>query len=77
MILPKVTTDEVTFTCVSCNKEIPVKVNGADYIYWRYNRQDLVQNIFPHLTPDERELLISGMCGKCYDELFQDDEEDL
>jgi hypothetical protein len=44
-----------------------------------YNREDMVswlsgsgyiQDIMDYLTPAERELLISGTCGKCFDTLF-------
>jgi hypothetical protein len=35
------------------------------------------QDAFPHLTADERELLISGTCGSCFNAMFpEDDEED-
>ena len=76
MSLPRVNAQSVTFTCIRCEEEKTVNIDGADYIYWRYNRQDLIQNVFPHLTADERELMISGICGKCYDELFKDDEDE-
>lgn len=29
-----------------------------------------IQNILPMLTADERELLISGICGPCFDKCF-------
>jgi hypothetical protein len=31
-----------------------------------------VQNIFPELSADLRELLISGTCGWCFDKMFKD-----
>lgn len=30
----------------------------------------LMQNAFPYLSADERELLISNTCGECYDSMF-------
>ena len=30
----------------------------------------LMQNAFPFLTSDERELLISGTCSKCWNNMF-------
>lgn len=38
----------------------------------------LIQHAFPFLSSNERELLISGTCSKCWDEMFaqQDDEEE-
>lgn len=36
----------------------------------RWQSGELIQNCFPHLSADQRELLISGTCGKCFDKLF-------
>lgn len=33
-----------------------------------------IQDLFPELTANERELLVSGICGKCYDSIMEDDE---
>jgi hypothetical protein len=30
-----------------------------------------VQECFPYLSADERELMISGMCGSCFDNLMK------
>lgn len=38
--------------------------------------KELIQDIFPELSPDKRELFISGLCGKCFDELFSNMEEE-
>ena len=32
--------------------------------------RDLIQKIFPELSCSDRELLRSGICGKCWDKLF-------
>lgn len=32
-----------------------------------------IYDIFPEKTPDERELLITGLCGECWDKLFGDE----
>lgn len=29
-----------------------------------------ILDILPNLTPDERELFISGICGTCFDKIF-------
>ena len=34
-----------------------------------------IQRAYKSLTADERELLISGTCGPCFDSLFEKDEE--
>lgn len=41
-----------------------------------YKAGELIQRALPTLTADEREILISGFCGPCYDKLFDDDGAD-
>ena len=36
-----------------------------------------VQDNFPELSSDERELLITGIPGSTWDEMFKDENEDL
>lgn len=59
--------------CHRCKKEFKISVNYSDYLKF-LNREDSIQNCFPYLSPDYRELLLSETCGECYDELFKDIE---
>ena len=34
----------------------------------------LVQNAFPHLSPDEREFIITGITKEEWDDIFRDEE---
>lgn len=63
--------------CNICNAEYYIRVKKKDYELYK-NSDMHIQDIFPYLTPDERELIISHVCGECFDELFNDieDEED-
>ncbi len=45
-----------------------VVVTASAYMKWK--RGDLVQNAFPGLKPDERELLMTGATGAEWDEMF-------
>lgn len=36
----------------------------------------LIQRAMPNLSADQRELLISHTCGKCWDRMFKVDDED-
>lgn len=69
----------VTITCKSCKKEQNILVaDEAAYARWKESRTkgeagNYIQNAFPELTPDEREILISGICGTCFDNLFGPD----
>lgn len=62
--------------CKVCKKRILLKLKNKDYEeYNSPNCQRPIQKIFPYLSPAERELLISGICGDCFDKIFQEPEE--
>ena len=68
----------VTAKCGLCGKEVPLKLTVESVEeYYSPNRR-CVQDIFPYLTAEERELLISHTCGECWDKMFsfEDDDED-
>lgn len=45
-----------------------IEVNEEDY--WNWQDGELVQDAFPYLTSEEREMLISGICPLCWEETF-------
>ena len=79
----KINYEEVTIvtTCPFCGHANEVAVNEADY--WDWQDGALIQDAFPYLSADEREMLISGICPACWEKdirgtLWEDeDEEDL
>ena len=42
----------------------------------QYDAGALVQDAFPYLSADEREMLISGICPTCWNDTFFDEEEE-
>ena len=68
-------------TCVCCGNIVPIQVEETDWEL--FNNSPLrphVQDCFPYLTPDEREMFLSGICKACWDDMFAQDEitsEDL
>lgn len=56
--------------CNSCKKSFTINVNRDKYYNWLLGTP--IQVAIPSLTSSERELLISGTCGNCYDELNTD-----
>lgn len=38
----------------------------------RWHNGELLQNVAPNVSPDEREFMISGMTGEEYDEMFKE-----
>lgn len=60
-------------TCRACGRTYTLEVKIEDWQEWNEpTRERKVQEIFPYLEPAERELLISGICGKCFDRMFAD-----
>ena len=63
----------VITACPFCGHANEVEVNEMDYLDWQDG--ELAQVAFPYLSADEREMLISGICPTCWDEMFGSDEE--
>lgn len=61
-------------TCIVCSKVYELPVYEEDYKKYM-DRKCNCQDAFPYLTPGQRELLISGMCDSCFDNLFAEEEE--
>jgi hypothetical protein len=63
--------------CVFCKNiwEVTIKAEDIDKFF---DGNELVQNAFPYLSADEREMLISGICPDCWNGMFgqEEDEED-
>ena len=66
---------KVVKQCILCgsNVEIVVTKEQAKELISPYRRN--IQDILPNHTPAEREMFISGVCGKCCDEMYGDDTE--
>lgn len=57
----------VVTRCPFCGRGNEVEVNESDY--WDWDDGELVQDAFPYLSADEREMLISGICPTCWNEM--------
>lgn len=71
----KINHKEVTILtkCPICGGLNEIAVNEDDY--WDWQDGALVQETFTYLNADEREMLISGICGKCWKKMFDGEEE--
>lgn len=58
----------ITGVCPFCGKEWSIAVSALDVAAWQEGA--LVQNAFPYLSAEERELLISGICADCQKKVF-------
>ena len=54
--------------CDRCDEQFILRVNLDDVERWENG--ELIQNALPYLSADERELMISGRCGECFDKMF-------
>jgi hypothetical protein len=52
-------------------KEVDVNFEG----FQAWQSGEFIQDALPELSTDERELLISGICPKCWDVMFPSDED--
>lgn len=64
----------VTRPCPFCGRSYEVEVNYMDYLDWQDG--ELVQDAFPYLSANEREMLISDICPTCWDKMFGVEDED-
>mgnify|MGYP003145533521 CR=1 FL=1 len=70
----------VSAECRHCKTTDSLRVEDGPYNRW-LNREGLVQDVFPDLTPDQRELLIGHrggwfVCHRCWDIVFANDDEE-
>jgi len=60
---------ELTITCWMCGeKQDTINMTHGQLLQWRNGVK--IQHIFPEMTTDTRELIVSGTCGTCFDKLF-------
>lgn len=62
--------------CMFCGVTHTVLVSVEDYTAWKLGK--FIQDAFPYLTTDQRELLQTGSHAKCWEQAFppEDDTED-
>ena len=70
----KVKDDEIQFICPMCNKAQILKVDPEDLE--KYLSGALVQDAFPNLSPEDRELFVTGICPDCWNKMFGGEDND-
>lgn len=58
----------VNIDCRVCGITHNLMIKSADIV--KYHNGVLVQDAFPYLSANERELIISQTCGSCFDKMF-------
>ncbi len=63
----------ISVQCKCCGKNQDLDVDPISYTKWQKGM--LIQNAFPDMSADDRELLISGTCTICWEEMFPEEDE--
>lgn len=58
----------MTPRCMACGEASIVELTDSEQV--ALDSGALIQNALPHRTADERELLITGTHGECWDKMF-------
>lgn len=61
--------------CPECGQFHEVEVFENDFNDYKSGKKH-PQEAFPYLSADERELLITGICGECWEKLFPREEDE-
>lgn len=64
----------VETTCPICHEAHTIMVYSDDFYAWKHGKN--AQDAFGYLSAEEREMLISGICPSCWDNLFADEDEE-
>ena len=67
-------TVEIRRVCPFCGKVNRIIVNAELYGMWQSGMP--IQRVFPTASATEREILISGICENCQDDIFEEVEDD-
>jgi hypothetical protein len=59
--------------CVECHRTILILCTADEWDAYKHGL--LIQDAFPNMSADEREMIISGICPKCWDVMFKEDDD--
>lgn len=60
--------------CGVCTRSpSPIRVRRSDYEKWQAGTH--IQHAFPEMTPDQREMLMTGTHSDCWDTLWNEEHE--
>lgn len=63
-----------TLPCSGCGESTWFTITEEQHA--RIQAGEHIQFVLPHFSPEDRELLISGTCPSCWDEMWAEEEED-
>ena len=62
--------------CVMCGEFHEVVVTKESLAEFQSPNRRNIQDVFPYLSPSDRELLLTNICPNCWTKMFGDDEFD-
>lgn len=68
-------TVEIIIRCMICNKLHTLNVDKEALRRWENG--EVIQKCFPNMSADHRELMISNICPKCFDELNMEEDDEF
>lgn len=74
---------QIVRVCPVCAEDAKVSVDAQKYDLWKQarrsgdpTRETGIYQVFPELSADEREILLSGTHPECWDRLWKMEEEE-
>lgn len=65
---------EITKRSPLTGKDSTMELDITQDMLLRWKNGELIQNVMPHLTPEQREFLISGNTSADWDTMFPEEE---
>ena len=66
--------------CSRCGRIVKIPCSEESYVnaqFWNSHTDPRpIQEVFPDMSPEHREMFITGYCPKCWDEIFGYEEEE-
>ena len=60
-------------TCIHCGEANQITLDAIALANWR--NRELIQNVFPNLNYQQRELIQTGIHPECWNDMFPKEEE--
>ena len=61
-------------TCIICGNEYEIHCSPEQWKMLFSENRPYIQDIFPELSAEARELLISKVCPNCWNKMFEEDK---
>ena len=73
-VVQAIATAPVRVQCIICKAEVSMEVPIEGLVKWKQGV--LIQDALPALSRSEREMLISQTCGTCFNDMFEEVEDE-